>query len=227
MADFNLVMTPVTSTPVVLDDLRARLRQELHDEDSGTYRWLDATLSRHIERAVRELSQVWPRERKSTLVTTLGSRMLDLASLQQSLVRIEAVEWPVGRYPPTYVQWSLYQDTLTLLTEQAPGATEDVAVYWGSLHEVDAGQSTLPSLAEDAVVTGAAGYAALEWSNFATNRANVAGTSAPDDYRDWGELQLRRFREQLSEFGRRARLRVSGLFSPQRGTSRDVVSWDA
>jgi len=227
MADFNLVMTPVTSTPVVLNDLRARLRQELHDEDSNTYRWLDATLDRHIERAVRELSQAWPRERKTTLVATPGSRDLAFASQQQSLVRIEAVEWPVGRYPPVYVQWSLYQDTLTLLTEQAPADAEDVAVYWGSLHEVDDAQSTLPAVAEDAVVTGAVGYAALEWSNFATNRANVAGTDAPDDYREWGELQLRRFREQLSEFGRRARLRVSGLFSPQRGVSRDVVSWDA
>lgn len=227
MADFNLVMTPVTPTPVVLDDLRDRLRQELHDEDAAAYRWQDATLDRHIERAVRELSQAWPRERKSTLVTAPGSRDIAFASQQQSLVRIEAVEWPVGRYPPVYVQWSLYQDTLTLLTEQAPGAAEDVAVYWGSLHEVDAGQSTLPAVAEDAVVTGAAGYAALEWSNFATNRANVAGPDAPDDYREWGELQLRRFREQLSEFGRRARLRVSGLFSPQRGASRDVVSWDA
>jgi hypothetical protein len=227
VADFNFVMTPVSPTTIVLDDLRARLRQELHDEDSGTYRWLDATLDRHIERAVRELSQVWPRERKSTLVTTPGSRDLDFASQQQSLVRIEAVEWPAGRYPAVYVQWSLYQDTLSLLTEEAPGGAEDVAVYWGSLHEVDASQSTLPSVAEDAVVTGAAAYAALEWSNFATNRANVAGTNAPNDYRDWGESQLRRFREQLSEFGRRARLRVSGLFSPGRGSSRNVVSWDA
>ena len=31
MADFNLVMTPVTPTPIVLDDLRDRLRRELHD----------------------------------------------------------------------------------------------------------------------------------------------------------------------------------------------------
>ena len=80
---------------------------------------------------MRELSQVWPRERKSALVTTPGSRELAFAGQQQSLVRIEAVEWPVGRYPPAYVQWPLYQDTLTLLTEQAPGGAEDVAVYWG------------------------------------------------------------------------------------------------
>ena len=56
MADFNFVMTPVSPTPIVLDDLRDRLRQELHDEDSGAYRWQDAVLDRHIERAVRELS---------------------------------------------------------------------------------------------------------------------------------------------------------------------------
>jgi hypothetical protein len=143
------------------------------------------------------------------------------------LVRIEAVESPVGHYPPAYVQWSFYQDTLSLLTEQAPSGAEDVTVYWGSLHEVDAIQSTLPVVAEDTVITGAGGYAALEWSNFATNRANVGGANAPDDYREWGEAQLRRFREQLDDFGRRARLRVSSLFKTSRDASGDVVRWDA
>ena len=208
-----------------IDDLRDRLRQELHDEDSGAYRWTDAVLDRHLTRAARELSFVWPDEHKTTLSTTDGSRDLSLATLTD-LVRIEAVEYPVGQYPPVYVQFSSFAGTLTLLVDGAPGDAEDVAVYWGKLHTLDASTSTLPSMAEDAVVTGAAGYAAVEWASFATNRANVGGTAAVQQYRDWGEAQLARFRVRLDELGQRARVRSASLFSPSRdASSRDVVRW--
>jgi hypothetical protein len=226
MADVTFSMTAATATPITRDELVARLRVELHDEDSNNYRWEDATLERHVDRAVRELSQVWPRERLTTLQTAAGERELDVSALED-LVRVEAVEWPAGRYPPVYVQWSLYQAALTLLVERAPSAVEDVKVFWGSLHLVDGTQSTLPAVAEDAVVTVASGYAALEWANFAINRANVAGQSAADDYRSYGNLQLARFQELLGEFGKRARVRVAGLFTPVDGPAgQNVVRWE-
>jgi hypothetical protein len=160
------------------------------------------------------------------LSTVAGTREISVAALTD-LVRIEAVEWPAGDYPPTYVQWSVYQTTLTLLTDTEPSEVEDVNVYWGSLHLCDASQSTLPAVAEDAVVMGASGYAALEWANFAINRANLAGVAAVDDYRAYGNAQLRRFQELLADFGQRARVRVSGLFKPAAGPAgRDVVRWE-
>ncbi len=228
MADVTFSLTAATVTAIDRDDLRGRLRVELHDEDSDNYRWTDAVLNRHLDRAVRELSQVWPRERLSTLETVAGTREIDIDALED-LVRVEAVEWPVGEYPPVYVQWSLYQALLTLLTETEPAAVEDVRVYWGSLHLVDASQSTLPVVAEDAVVTGASGYAALEWANFAINRANIAGSGAVDDYRAYGNAQLQSFQEGLRDFGTRARarVRVSGLFRPgDDSANRDVVRWE-
>ena len=227
MADVTFSMVAATATPIVRDDLVARLRVELHDEDSNNYRWVDATLERHVDRAVRELSQVWPRERLTTLSTAADSRELDVSALED-LVRVEAVEWPAGEYPPVYVQWSLYQDLLTLLVDGAPAAVEDVKVFWGSLHLCDASQCTLPTVAEDAVVTGASGYAALEWANFAINRANIAGVAAVDDYRQYGNAQLVKFQELLGEFGKRARVRVAGLFRPASGdaASQSVVRWE-
>jgi hypothetical protein len=120
----------------------------------------------------------------------------------------------------------VFAGTLTLLVDGAPGDAEDVAVYWGKLHTLDASTSTLPAVAEDAVVIGAAGYAAIEWASFATNRANVAGVTAVEQYRAWGEAQLARFRAQLDEFGQRARVRTASLFTPARdSSSRDVVQW--
>jgi len=195
MADINLTTTAVTPTTTTLLTLRARLRKELHDEDAANYRWVDGVLDRHLARAARELGLVLARERKSTLSTAAGSRDLSIASLSE-LVRIEAVEWPAGEWPPAYVPFSVYETTLTLLVESAPTAVENVSVYWGQLHTLDSSTSTLAAVAEDAVVLGAGGYAALEWASFATNRANVAGGEAFEEYRRWGEERLRLFREQ-------------------------------
>ena len=207
-----------------IGDLRDALRIELHDEDEE--RWQDDVLDRHLQRAARELAFVWPREQKTTLSTTGGSRDLSTASLSDR-VRILAVEYPVGQYPPAYVQFSHFGETLTLLVDQAPGDSEDVAVYWGSLHTLDSMTSTLPAPAEDAVVTGASAYAAIEWASFATNRANVSGTEAVADYLAWGERQLARFREILGRFGDRGRLRSSRMFAPDRGEgSQSVVRWE-
>ena len=58
--------------------------------------------------------------------------------------RIVAVEWPTGSYPPEYVRWSLWEDTLTLLTDAAPTAPEDVKVYWHAHHTLQPDGSTLP-----------------------------------------------------------------------------------
>jgi hypothetical protein len=205
-------------------DLRDASRIELHDEDDE--RWADAVLDRHLLRASRELSFAWPREQKSTLSTTAGSRDIALTSLA-GLVRVLAVEYPTGQYPPAYVQFSTFAGTLSMLVDQAPGASEDVIVYWGSLHTLDTMGSTLPPAAEDAVVTGAAGYAAIEWASFATNRANVSGPEAVDDYMAWGERQLARFRDTIARFGENGRVRASRLFVPERDApSQSVVSWE-
>ena len=207
-----------------ISDLRDALRIELHDADSE--RWDDDALDRHLQRAARELSFVWPREQKTALTTTAGSRELSMASLSD-LVRVLAVEYPVGRYPAAYVQFSTFADTLTLLVDQAPGDAEDVSVYWGGLHTLDSMTSTLPSPGEDAVVLGASAYAAIEWASFATNRANVAGTEAVAAYTAWGQQRLAQFQQTLARLGENGRVRASRLFVPARDeASQNVVRWE-
>src|SRR3990170_6033525 len=120
MADINLTTTAVSPTTIDRDDLRTRLRQELHDEDSANYRWTDAVLNRHIDRAVRELSAVWPRERKTTAQTAAGSR--DVSVTLDQLVRIEAVEYPTAEGAAAFGQGQLDGSGLTLLLESAPAA---------------------------------------------------------------------------------------------------------
>ena len=224
MADINLTTTAVTPTTTSLTTLHTRLRRELHDEDAANYRWTDSVLDRHMARALRELSLVLPLEQRSALSTTAGSRDLSVAGLSD-LVRVEAVEYPTDQWPPSYVQFSIYTSTLTLLVDSAPAGIASVNVYWGKIHTLDGRTSTLPVVAEDIVVSGASAYAALEWAGFASNRANVAGPAAFDNYQAWGEERLRQFRESLRGFGREARVRNAALYRPGRGPVRNTVQW--
>ncbi len=193
-----------------IDALVALLRVDLHDEDSNNYRWEDATLERHLERAVAEFSLVRPQELKSTLSTTDGSRELDVSGLTD-LVRVEAVEYPVGQDPHAYVQWSVWADVLEMLIDATPGDSEDVDVFWTALHVVDGDGSTVPAQFDALLLTGAAGYAAREWASYATNRANVAGPGAVRDYGAWGAARLEEFKAGLR---RLRRVRSSRLYTP-------------
>ena len=59
---------------------------------------------------------------------------------------------------------------LSLLGEGVPAAGSDVVVRYSQLHTLGTSSSTLPQALEDVVASGAAAYAALEWSSYATNR---------------------------------------------------------
>src|SRR3989337_2797225 len=160
-----------------LSEMRGRLRKDLHDEDPANQRWTDGELDRHIQRAVRDFSLSVSLEAKTTLTTTAGSRDLSIAGLTD-LVAIEAAEYPTGEYPSSYVRFSVWLTTLTLLVDAAPAAAESVNVHYTKLHAIDATSSTVPSPYEDVIAAGAGGYPALEWASFAPNRVNVGGGDA-------------------------------------------------
>jgi hypothetical protein len=196
-----------------LPTLRARIRKDLHDEDSANYRWTDGELDRHIQHAVREFSLAAPLEAKTPLSTSAGSRDLSIASLTD-LVGIEAVEYPTGSYPPAYVRFSVWLSTLTLLVEGAPAGAENVNVFWTKLHTIDAASSTVPARFEDALADGAGGYAALEWASFSTNRVNVGGRDVWREYLAWGQERLASYQRALARHGRRNAVRVRRLYAP-------------
>jgi hypothetical protein len=207
-----------------LTEMRARVRQDLHDEDANNYRWTDDELDRHIEHAVRELSLAVPLEAKATPTTTAGSRELSIASLTD-LVAIEAVEYPVGEYPPRYVRFSLWGETLTLLIESTPGDGEEVYVYYGKLHTLDETNSTIPSPLEELVAIGAEGYAAIEWASFATNRVNLGGDQAWRNYLVWGQDRLASFMKGLAKHSRKNVVRCRRLYRPYEPGAGQTTDW--
>jgi hypothetical protein len=208
-----------------LTTMRALVRRDLHDEDAANYRWTDDELDRHVARAVKELSLAAPLEAKATLTTAEGSRDLSLASIT-GLVVVEAVEYPVGEYPPSYAPFSVWGDVLTLLVDATPLAAQDVHVYYGKLHTLDADTSTIPARLEDVVATGAAAYAALEWASFATNRVNVGGPDVWRQYLVWGQERLATFARELARHGRRAGVRVRRLYRPAGPADLRATRWE-
>ena len=195
-----------------LTDMRALVRRDLHDEDASNYRWTDDELDRHIAHAVKEFSEYIPYEQQATKATTSGSRELDISTITNRIM-VEAVEYPVDKFPKRYQRFSLWGDTLTLLGDEVPDGS-NAYIYYGKLHTLDASSSTIPSELEDLIAVGASGYAAIEWAAYAINRVNVGGTLTPQEFLDWGNQKLRYFRQELKRLGRRNRVRVSSLHKP-------------
>ncbi len=207
-----------------LNEALTQLRRSLGDTDVVNAQWSSEDLEQHLQHALEALSLVLPRQIKSTLTTTAGSRDIDISSLQHR-IGIEAVEYPTGIYPPAYVAYSTWGDTLTLLTDAAPAGSESVAIYWRALHTIDPSGATLPSWAERLIVEGAAGYAALEWASHATNRINVGGDQTWEHYLEWGKQRLTAFHEALAAQQRRGGVRVHALFSPANAKPSQTTDW--
>jgi hypothetical protein len=195
-----------------LTDMRAIVRRDLRDESAGNYRWTNDELDRHVARAVKEFSEATPNPQKATKATTSGSREISITTLTDRIM-VEAVEYPVDRFPKRYQRFSLWADTLTLLGDEIPDGS-DAYIYYGKLHTLDASSSTIPAMYEDLIAMGAAGYAAVEWAIYAVNRVNIGGLPAPDEFLAWGRERLSDFRRELRRLGRRNRVRARSLYRP-------------
>lgn len=195
-----------------LATIRADVRNDLHDNDASDERWADAILNRHIERALQEYSHVSPIEQKSTLTTSSDSREVDVSTLTPR-VRIIAAEYPTGEYPPAFVPFTLWGDTITLDLAGAPSGTPNVIVLWHKEHSIN-GSVTFPSNHDHIIATGAAGYAALEWSSFATNRVNTGGDNVWGMYADFANTRLAAFRDMLRQLPAANSLRTARLYAP-------------
>jgi hypothetical protein len=192
--------------------LRTLVRRDLHDEDSGNYRWTDTVLDRHITRAVNEYSLHAPLEDKDTLTTTAGSRDLSIATLT-GLIEIAAVEWPTGEFPPRLVGFQKWVSTITLDVVNPPNAVENVHVYWYKAHTVDGSGSSIPAIHDDVVAAGAAAYAALDWTSYAINRINTGGDDVHDRYRRFAQERLAYFNAELKRLGIRAAVRQRRMYT--------------
>lgn len=198
-----------------LTDMRTIVRRDLHDEDASNYRWTNNELDRHIAHAVKDFSEVIPYEQKATKTTTSGSRAVDISTITNRIM-VEAVEYPVDKFPQRYQRFSLWADTLTLLGDEVPDGA-NAYIYYGKLHTLDATISTIPAMSEDLLAVGAGGYAAVQWAVYAINRVNVGGSPTPGEFLAWGREKLKDFKSELKRLGRRNRVRIRTLYPSAEG----------
>jgi hypothetical protein len=195
---------------VTLTDVRDRLRLDL--SDTGAERWPDEQLDRHIEHALGELSLAMPREAVATVATTPGSRDIDVSAIE-GLLEVEAVEFPLGQFPPAYPGFATWDQVLSLHLGIAPDG-DDAKLYYTATHTLDEEGSTLPeSAAVDILVTGAGAYAALE---LASAHAGVLSLdpAAVERYAAWSRARLTAFRQLLHAYGRKNRVRPRRMYVP-------------
>ncbi len=195
-----------------LADMRTMVRRDLKDEDATNYRWTNDELDRHIAHAVKDFSGAIPYEQKATKATTAGSRDIDISTIT-GRVMVEAVEYPVNKFPKMYQRFSLWADTLSLLGDEVPDGS-NAYIYYGKLHTLDVSTSTIPARYEDLIAVGACGYAAIEWAVYAVNRVNVGGEITPRELLAWGKEKLDYFKDELKRLGRRNRVRIRSLYKP-------------
>src|SRR4030042_1749983 len=97
-----------------LTTMRTLVRRDLKDEDNSNYRWQDNEIERAIARAIAELSRYVPREMKSTLATSDGSREIDISTLTDR-VSVDRVEFPVGETPRQFQRFVVYSAAITFV----------------------------------------------------------------------------------------------------------------
>lgn len=193
-----------------LSTMRSIVRRELRDEDTSNYRWTDDELDQHIAHAIKEFSEAVPLPAKATLPTTPGSRVVDISSLTNR-VMVEAVEYPVNKFPPSYQRFALWGHALTILSDEVPDGS-NCNIYYGILHTLDGQGSTIPAKYEELIAIGASGYAAVAWASYAINRVNIGGATTPSEFLDWGNQRLKQFRSELKRLGRRNQVRIRQLY---------------
>lgn len=201
-----------------LAQLVTKVRQDLRDS-GAPQEFTDAELERCLGRAVAEVSGARGREQKTGL-TTAASRDLSLSTLSL-LLRVVAIEYPTGQWPPTYVRFTRWGSVATLHIPNVPTAGEAVNVSWESVHLLDGTGSSMDGAVEEVVVLGGAGYALDAYGGGGANRMLTAGSE--------GQKALdREAGERLTRYGRelrrlRSRIRRREMYAPEEpGPSQDT-----
>jgi len=175
-----------------LATMRARVREDLQDEDEANYRWTNDQVDGAIERVVKEFSIVYPIQQQDDIATVGSSRDIDISSLSD-LISVESVEFPIGENPSHYQKFRIWQDTIQMSDE---GNGDDARVRWYKEHTL-AESSTIPSQFEEIIVLGATGYLAASASVYTVDKATIAGKWATINFLKWGQERLDRYEKKL------------------------------
>jgi len=191
-----------------LTEMRARVREDLQDEDAANYRWTDDEVDGAIERAVGEFSFRYPRQQQDDIATVDDSSEIDISSLSK-LLKVYSVEFPIGQKPPYYQHFHVWEATIHM---EDSGNGEDARIRWGKLHTLDAASTTIPEQFDEIIVLGATGYLATSASVYTVDRATIAGRHATINFGKWGRERLARCERELKSIALANRIVTKELY---------------
>jgi hypothetical protein len=186
-----------------LSDFRSRVKAGLGIVGSSSERGFDdPSLDQHIRQAVEEFSIHVPAEASADLTIGAGSRTINVSGLTR-LLRVAAVETPVGQWPRSLVDYDRWSATLTL-DMAPPAANTDARVYFEQGHLVDSAGSTVAAEHEHVIVEGAIALALLARVAGAAQTLETA-TTQPQTYQHLrlAQSRLARWRAQIRRLGGR------------------------
>lgn len=191
-----------------LTEMTARVREDLQDTDSQNYRWTDDEVEGAIDRAVMEYSIHAPIQQQDDIATTDGEAELDISGLS-SLLKVAAVEFPLGKSPRYMQHWEYHAGHLYMEDE---GDGSNARVKWLKKHTLGA-QTTMPVEHDEIIVLGATGYLAMSASAATVDRASIAGHYGTTSYKAWGIERLARYDKRLKEISQANRVTTRTLFT--------------
>jgi len=185
-----------------LTEMRARVREDLQDTDSQNYRWTNDEVDGAIDRVVMEYSILAPIEQQNDIATTDGDTEVDLSSLS-GLLRVESVEFPIGKAPRYLQRFELWTGHVYM---EDKGDGSNARVRWLKKHTLAVGSTTIPVEHEEIIVLGATGYLAMSASSYTVDRATIAGHYGTVSYKAWGKDRLDRYDKKLKQIARANRV---------------------
>lgn len=182
-----------------LVEMRARVREDLQDEDSADYHWTDDQIDGAIQRVVAEYSAAAPIEKQDDLATTPDDTEIDISTLA-NLMKVESIEFPIGLRELSYQHFHFWAGRLFMSDK---GTGQDARVRWLQKHTLDSVSSTIPEEHDEIIILGATGYLAMSASAYTVDRASIAGRFGTMNYRAWGKERLARYDSKLATISRR------------------------
>jgi hypothetical protein len=191
-----------------LTEMTARVREDLQDTDPENYHWTTAEIEGAISRVVMEYSIQAPLQQQDDVATTDGDTEVDLTSLS-GLLRVESVEFPIGKAPKYLQRFELWTGHVYMEDE---GDGSNALVRWLKKHTL-AETSTIPAEHEETVVLGATGYLAMSAAAYTVDRATIAGHYGTISYKAWGKDRLDRYDKNLKQIARANRVAGRTLYT--------------
>lgn len=184
--------------------IRDRVEQRL--ADTGNAIWSTGFIDEGIRQALDEYSQAIPRVTNGTVTLSADGREVDISSVSGLLEVIRA--WTPytssdPEHPPNWRRFEHWVDDQVLYFPDGdePQSGDVVRIFYTARHTIEsldsAASTTVRSIDESLLITGAAGHAAVNRGLDLQEQVTL-GRNVARDIQRWGEARLEDYQRELT-----------------------------